>query len=122
MRLASVATGAERRPIATLDRAGTLPGRGAYVCRGESLQDPNGECMKLATRKGTLQRAFRRAVEVPVELLESHMKVAQPDTSPAGRNGYASRTGDASVSECLPATVRRVSPGFGGAPRDLIDR
>jgi hypothetical protein len=28
--------------------------------------------MKRATGKGTLQRAFRQAVEVPVELLESH--------------------------------------------------
>jgi predicted RNA-binding protein YlxR (DUF448 family) len=56
--------------MATLDRAGTLPGRGAYVCRTESLREPSRECMKLATRKGALQRAFRRAVEVPVELLE----------------------------------------------------
>jgi pimeloyl-ACP methyl ester carboxylesterase len=31
----------------------------------------------------------------------------------AGRNGDAGRTGDASVSECPPAPVRRVSPGFG---------
>jgi|HubBroStandDraft_4_1064222.scaffolds.fasta_scaffold48508_4 hypothetical protein len=34
----------------------------------------------------------------------------------AGRNGDAGRTGDASVSECLPASVRRVSPGFGQRP------
>ncbi len=62
--------GAERPPIATLDRAGVLPGRGAYVCRAGIPADPSPECMKLATRKGTMQRAFRRAVEVPVELLE----------------------------------------------------
>jgi predicted RNA-binding protein YlxR (DUF448 family) len=93
VRLASVATTAERPPTTVLDRAGTLPGRGAYVCRSESIREPSIECMKLATRKGALQRAFRRAVEVPVELLESNTRVAQPDTSPASR-----------------------------APRDLIDR
>jgi predicted RNA-binding protein YlxR (DUF448 family) len=93
VRLASIAIGVERPPTAVLDRAGTLPGRGAYVCRGESVREPSIGCMRLATRKGTLQRAFRRAVEVPVELLESNTRVAQPDTSPAS-----------------------------GAPRDLIDR
>jgi len=108
VRLASVPTGPERRPAAMLDRAGTLPGRGAYVCLGEAHESPSRECMKLATRKGTLQRAFRGAVEVPVELLESNTRVAQPDTSPAGRNGDASRG--------------RVSTGFGRAPRYLIDR
>jgi predicted RNA-binding protein YlxR (DUF448 family) len=60
--------------MAVLDRTGTLPGRGAYVCRSESICEPNIQCMKLATRKGTLQRAFRRAVEVPVELLESESR------------------------------------------------
>ncbi|HTC61198.1 MAG TPA: YlxR family protein [Solirubrobacteraceae bacterium] len=74
VRLASVAAGAERPPMTVLDRAGTLPGRGAYVCRSESVRAPSIECMKLATRKGTLQRAFRRAVEVPVELLESESR------------------------------------------------
>jgi predicted RNA-binding protein YlxR (DUF448 family) len=72
--LASVAIAAERTPTAVLDRAGKLPGRGAYVCLSESVREPRIECMKLATRKGTLQRAFRRAVEVPVELLESESR------------------------------------------------
>jgi predicted RNA-binding protein YlxR (DUF448 family) len=71
VRLASIAMGAEHRLTATLDNAGTLPGRGAYVCRSSSHPSPSRDCMKLATKKGTLQRAFRRAVEVPVELLES---------------------------------------------------
>jgi uncharacterized protein len=74
VRLASVATAGERPPTTVLDRTGTLPGRGAYVCRSESVRAPNIECMRLATRKGTLQRAFRRAVEVPVELLESESR------------------------------------------------
>jgi predicted RNA-binding protein YlxR (DUF448 family) len=72
MRLASVPAGPERRPTATYDRAGTMPGRGAYVCLAGAHDRPSRECVKLATRKGTLQRAFRGAVEVPVELLESH--------------------------------------------------
>jgi len=109
MRLASVPMGPTRRLTAMLDRAATMPGRGAYVCIAESgAEGPSLQCMKLATRKGALQRAFRQAVEVPGELLESHTKVTQPDTSPAGRNGDASQ--------------RRVSTGFGRAPRYLIDR
>jgi uncharacterized protein len=74
VRLASVPGGPERRPTATLDRTGTMPGRGAYVCRAGPRENPNRECMRLATRKGTLQRAFRGAVDVPVELLESESR------------------------------------------------
>jgi predicted RNA-binding protein YlxR (DUF448 family) len=71
MRLVSVPAGPEQRPTATFDRAGTMPGRGAYVCLAETHDRPSSPCVKLATRKGTLQRALRSAVEVPVELLES---------------------------------------------------
>jgi predicted RNA-binding protein YlxR (DUF448 family) len=74
VRLASVSTGRKRRATATIDSTGTLPGRGAYVCRAEACEHPSRECMKLATRTGTLQRAFRGAVEVPVELLESESR------------------------------------------------
>jgi len=69
MRLASAPAGSGHLPIATLDRTGRMPGRGAYVCRAELHDDPSRECMTLATRKGALQRAFRAAVDVPVELL-----------------------------------------------------
>jgi predicted RNA-binding protein YlxR (DUF448 family) len=74
LRLASAPTGAERRPTAMLDRAGTMPGRGAYVCLDEAGVDPNRACLTLATKPGSLQRAFRRAVDVPVELLESEIR------------------------------------------------
>jgi predicted RNA-binding protein YlxR (DUF448 family) len=74
MRLASVPAGPERRPAATLDRAGRLPGRGAYVCRDQAGESLSRECVKLATRKGVLQRALRGAVDVPVELLESESR------------------------------------------------
>ncbi len=82
-----------------------MPGRGAYVCREEAGLGPKRACLILATKPGTLQRAFRRAVEIPVELLELDTRVAQPDISPAGRNGDTSR--------------KRVSTGFGRAPRHL---
>ncbi len=68
-----------------LDRAGTMPGRGAYVCHDEAGLGANQACLSLATKPGALQRAFRRAVEVPVELLELDTRAAQPDTSPASR-------------------------------------
>ena len=70
MRLAAVATGHENRVAAAFDRTGTLPGRGAYVCRDEHQDAPNRDCFGLATRRGVLQRAFRRAVDVPAELVE----------------------------------------------------
>jgi predicted RNA-binding protein YlxR (DUF448 family) len=89
VRLAAVpATAGNGRFLATLDRAGTLPGRGAYLCLDTRRDLPNGECATQASKRGGLQRAFRRAVEVPSELagsLESHTRVAQPDASPASR-------------------------------------
>jgi predicted RNA-binding protein YlxR (DUF448 family) len=51
-----------------------MPGRGAYVCRNECQDGPNHDCMRLATRRGVLQRAFRRAVDVSAELLESESR------------------------------------------------
>ncbi len=74
VRLAAVPSGHQSRPIATFDRAGTLPGRGAYVCRDEHGDAPNHDCLGLATGRGVLQRAFRRAVDVPSELVESESR------------------------------------------------
>lgn|GEM_PF-5587910 len=74
MRLAAVPAGRENRPTAAFDRAGTLPGRGAYVCRDEYGDAPNHDCLGLATGRGVLQRAFRRAVDVPSELVESESR------------------------------------------------
>ena len=67
--MAAVAVGRENRLTAVLDRRGTLPGRGAYVCESSDQDGPNLDCMKLATRRGGLGRAFRRAVDVPAELV-----------------------------------------------------
>jgi predicted RNA-binding protein YlxR (DUF448 family) len=74
VRLARVFAGRKSHATATIDQTGTLPGRGAYVCRAETCEHPSRGCMKLATRTGTLQRAFRGVVEVPVELLESESR------------------------------------------------
>jgi predicted RNA-binding protein YlxR (DUF448 family) len=86
--LAAVSAVEASRPVAAFDRTGALPGRGAYVCREEHRADVNRNCLKLATARGVLQRAFRQAVDVPTELLgslESDTRVAQPDSGPASR-------------------------------------
>jgi predicted RNA-binding protein YlxR (DUF448 family) len=72
VRLAAVpATDGRDRFLATIDRAGTLPGRGAYLCLDTHRDAPNGECATQASKRGGLQRAFRRAVEVPSDLTGS---------------------------------------------------
>jgi|HubBroStandDraft_3_1064219.scaffolds.fasta_scaffold48009_2 predicted RNA-binding protein YlxR (DUF448 family) len=74
MRLAAVCAEHDDLPVAILDRAGTIGGRGAYVCRDRGEQRPNDECLGRATARGVLQRAFRRAVNVSPELLESESR------------------------------------------------
>jgi predicted RNA-binding protein YlxR (DUF448 family) len=46
------------------DPSATLPGRGAYVC--------GPDCLDHAVRRRALQRAFRRSVSVPSDLVESN--------------------------------------------------
>jgi predicted RNA-binding protein YlxR (DUF448 family) len=59
---------ARRGPVrAVIDAAGTLPGRGAYLCRsgaaaGAATPDP--DCLQRALRRGGLARTLRRAVEL----------------------------------------------------------
>jgi len=45
------------------DPAGSLPGRGAYVC--------DAACAQTAIERRALRRAFRRAVSVDHDLVES---------------------------------------------------
>ncbi|HTA15645.1 MAG TPA: YlxR family protein [Solirubrobacteraceae bacterium] len=71
VRLAAVATARGGRPTAALDRTGMMSGRGAYVCLDARQDAPSRDCMRLATRAGVLQRAFRGPVDVPAELVES---------------------------------------------------
>jgi predicted RNA-binding protein YlxR (DUF448 family) len=58
---------------AVLDATGTMPGRGAYLCRGASTAEPARDCLALALRRGGLARALRTPVVglAGVELVES---------------------------------------------------
>ena len=61
--------GSSRRVV--LDRAGTLPGRGAYLCAGPAAGEPVSDCLTLATRRGGIARALRCRVAIDPELVES---------------------------------------------------
>jgi predicted RNA-binding protein YlxR (DUF448 family) len=60
---------ASRRAIA--DRDGTMPGRGAYLCRGVDPELPAADCLARATRRGGITRALRAAVTLDPKLVES---------------------------------------------------
>ncbi len=47
---------------AVVDSAGTLPGRGAYLCRASDRAQPDPDCLELALRRGGIARALRRPV------------------------------------------------------------
>jgi predicted RNA-binding protein YlxR (DUF448 family) len=68
-RFATVGDSHVRRAV--LDQTGTLPGRGAYLCRGSVAGELSSDCVELATRRGGLARAFRCAVKINPELVES---------------------------------------------------
>jgi len=71
MRLALAREGGGRRARAVLDRGGTMPGRGAYLCTGETPDEPAAACLTLAERRGAIARALRRSVTIDPELIES---------------------------------------------------
>jgi uncharacterized protein len=74
VRIAVVRDGGRARR-AVVDSTGTLPGRGAYLCRiGSDRPDP--DCLRLATRRGGISRALRCAATLDVEHLESGEWVA----------------------------------------------
>jgi predicted RNA-binding protein YlxR (DUF448 family) len=64
----------EARRSAIVDRDGTMPGRGAYLCRSA---DPSATaavdraCLERATRRGGIARALRSSVTVDPKLVES---------------------------------------------------
>jgi predicted RNA-binding protein YlxR (DUF448 family) len=53
------------------DRDGTMPGRGAYLCRGGEPGQAAATCVELALRRGGIARALRCAVTVEDKLVES---------------------------------------------------
>ena len=50
-----------------MDLAGTLPGRGAYLCRGDAPGRPAAECLERATRRGGIARTLRRSVALELD-------------------------------------------------------
>jgi predicted RNA-binding protein YlxR (DUF448 family) len=54
-----------------IDRECTLPGRGAYLCRGASADEPAADCLALALSARAIARALRCAATLPDELVES---------------------------------------------------
>jgi uncharacterized protein len=76
LRIALVADDGEGTRRVALDRTGTLPGRGAYLCRGGADDAPAAACLALAAKRGAIARALRcavgdRAVRIDPELIES---------------------------------------------------
>ena len=63
--------GADPVQRAVLDLNCTMPGRGAYICRGSASGAPAAECFGLATRRGGISRALRCAVKIDAEIVES---------------------------------------------------
>jgi predicted RNA-binding protein YlxR (DUF448 family) len=70
MRLVAVREG-RGAAIAVHDERGTMPGRGAYMCREQSGAQAARECFEKAQRRSAIARALRCSVAVPAEGLES---------------------------------------------------
>jgi predicted RNA-binding protein YlxR (DUF448 family) len=47
-----------------IDAVGSMPGRGAYLCRGSSTPAPAADCLQQALRRGGIARALRGAVKL----------------------------------------------------------
>jgi len=71
LRIAVIRDGEGRHGRAMCDRTGTMPGRGAYLCRGRAPEVPAAECLEQAARRGGVARALRAAVTLDPKLVES---------------------------------------------------
>jgi predicted RNA-binding protein YlxR (DUF448 family) len=71
--LVRLALAGEGRPRhAVIDPAGTLPGRGAYLCRaGTAEPKPKPDCLQLAERRRGIARTLRCSVTLAPEIVES---------------------------------------------------
>jgi hypothetical protein len=55
-----------------LDRAGTMAGRGAYLCRAQTRTGSvDDDCVALARRRAGIARALRCPLTIAVEIVES---------------------------------------------------
>jgi predicted RNA-binding protein YlxR (DUF448 family) len=70
MRLVAVRR-SEGAALAVHDERGTMPGRGAYLCRAEQGSQPEGACLAQALRRSAIGRALRCSVAIAPEGLES---------------------------------------------------
>ncbi|MGA2163454.1 MAG: YlxR family protein [Solirubrobacteraceae bacterium] len=77
LRIAVACDAGGRSRRAVIDPAGTLPGRGAYLCKAGAATTPNHECLRLAERRRGIARALRSAVTLDPKLVESTKRVAQ---------------------------------------------
>jgi predicted RNA-binding protein YlxR (DUF448 family) len=71
-----IAIGAGGRAVH--DRDATMPGRGAYLCRGRNPELPAADCLARAMRRGGVPRALRAAVTLDPKLVESEQDPARP--------------------------------------------
>jgi predicted RNA-binding protein YlxR (DUF448 family) len=72
LRIAAAGDDGGRSRRAVIDPAGTLSGRGAYLCRaGVAATTPDAECLRLAERRRGIARALRCPVTLDPELVES---------------------------------------------------
>jgi predicted RNA-binding protein YlxR (DUF448 family) len=71
LRVAALGDGQGPPSRAVLDRTGTMPGRGAYLCAAAGAVQPDADCLALATRRGGIARALRCRVTFDPELVES---------------------------------------------------
>jgi predicted RNA-binding protein YlxR (DUF448 family) len=61
----------DRLGRAVLDRTGTMPGRGAYLCGVKARGRPSADCLAKAAQRGGLARVLRCAVRIDPKLVES---------------------------------------------------
>jgi predicted RNA-binding protein YlxR (DUF448 family) len=69
----SASGGAKTRAVA--DPLARMPGRGAYLCRDDATPGPAQACLALATRRGGIARALRRAI--PDGLVPNHSEIVE---------------------------------------------
>jgi len=63
--------------LAVVDRACTMPGRGAYLCRDDDDRRNtlvNGACLERAIQRGGVARTLRTRVTLQREIVESEIR------------------------------------------------
>jgi uncharacterized protein len=69
----SLGTDAGLKICAVADPLARMPGRGAYLCRDRAAPSPVPQCLALATRRGGIPRALRRAIPGGLVLNDSEL-------------------------------------------------